>query len=223
MKPTVSSIKIRPVVHSAEIPCKMRLRRRSRRALRVLSLAALTIVMACGSGTVAIPRPRPIITTSGARIRADHEEMKVVNEWVTREQENISEDPAVLDSYVYPLTQTAIHMGPFFDITTPRGEAVLLPGSTGEVQAIVRICNKYRIKLKASSTFWSAQGFPSDENTIQLDMRRMDRILEIDEKNLFAVRFLCRHDCMGPVSPHDMLWRRYQTYRRRRLSKHYQR
>lgn len=72
----------------------MRLRRRSRRALRVLSLAALTIVMACGSGTVAIPRPRPIITTSGARIRADHEEMKVVNEWVTREQENISEDPS---------------------------------------------------------------------------------------------------------------------------------
>ena len=30
-------------------------------------------------------------------------------------------------------------------------------------------------------------GYPNDENTIQLDMRRMDRVLEIDEKNMFAI------------------------------------
>jgi hypothetical protein len=94
MKPTVSSIKIRPIVHPAEIPCKLRLRGPSRWALRVLSLAALGLVMACGSSTVSVPRPRTIVTYSGARIRADHEEMKVVNEWVTREQRNISEDPS---------------------------------------------------------------------------------------------------------------------------------
>ncbi|MFZ0448517.1 MAG: FAD-binding oxidoreductase [Desulfatiglandaceae bacterium] len=99
----------------------------------------------------------------------------------------ICDDPAVLDSYSYPLTQTAIHMGPFFDIYTPRGEAVLMPGNAKEVQAIVRICNQYKLKLKASSTFWSAMGYPSGKNTIQLDMRRMDRIIEIDEKNMFAV------------------------------------
>ncbi|UCB45788.1 MAG: FAD-binding oxidoreductase [Spirochaetota bacterium] len=101
--------------------------------------------------------------------------------------ENISDDPAVLDSYRYSLAHTAIHLGPFFDTFTPRGSAVLLPGSTEEVQAIVKLCNKYRIKFKASSTFWSAQGYPSEDNTIQLDMRRMDQILEIDEKNMFAV------------------------------------
>lgn len=100
---------------------------------------------------------------------------------------NISDDPAVLDSYRYSLAHTAIHLGPFFDTYTPRGAAVLLPGSTEEVQAIVKLCNKYKIKFKASSTFWSAQGYPSEDNTIQLDMRRMDRILEIDEKNMFAV------------------------------------
>ncbi len=100
---------------------------------------------------------------------------------------NISDDPAVLDSYRYSLAHTAIHLGPFFDTFTPRGEAVLLPGSTEEVQAIVMLCNKYKIKFKASSTFWSAQGYPSGDNTIQLDMRRMDRVLEIDEKNMFAV------------------------------------
>jgi hypothetical protein len=101
--------------------------------------------------------------------------------------DNISDDPAVLDSYRYSLAHTAIHLGPYFDTFTPRGEAVLLPGSTEEVQAIVKLCNRFKIKFKASSTFWSAQGYPSGENTIQLDMRRMDRILEIDEKNMFAV------------------------------------
>jgi glycolate oxidase len=100
---------------------------------------------------------------------------------------NISDDPAVLDSYRYSLAHTAIHLGPFYNTFTPRGAAVLLPGSTEEVQAIVKLCNKYKIMFKASSTFWSAQGYPSEEDTIQLDMRRMDRILEIDEKNMYAV------------------------------------
>ena len=96
-------------------------------------------------------------------------------------------DPALLDSYRYPLSHTAIHLGPYYRVYTPRGEAVLLPGSTEEVQAIVKVCNKYKIRFKASSTFWSAWGFPTDDGAIQLDMRRMDRILEIDEKNMFAV------------------------------------
>lgn len=101
--------------------------------------------------------------------------------------ENISDDPALLDSYRYPLSHTSIHLGPYYRVYTPRGEAVLLPGSTEEVQAIVKVCNKYRIRFKPSSTFWSAWGYPLEDNTIQLDMRRMDRILEIDEKNMFAV------------------------------------
>jgi hypothetical protein len=100
---------------------------------------------------------------------------------------NISDDPALLDSYRYPLSHTAIHIGPYYRIYTPRGAAVLLPSNTGEVQAIVRLCNKYRIKFKPSSTFWSAWGYPLEDDTLQLDMRRMDRILEIDEKNMFAV------------------------------------
>jgi FAD/FMN-containing dehydrogenase len=101
--------------------------------------------------------------------------------------DNISDDPAVLDSYRYSLAHTAIHLGPYYNTFTPRGLAVLMPGSTEEVQAIVKLCNTHKIKFKASSTFWSAQGYPSEDNTIQLDMRRMDRILEIDEKNMFAV------------------------------------
>jgi hypothetical protein len=102
--------------------------------------------------------------------------------------DNISEDPAILHSYTYPMATTSLHMGPCYNTFTPKGQAVLLPGNAEEVQAIVKVCNKYKIKYKASSTFWAAMGYPSeDKNTIQLDMRRMDRILEIDEKNMYAV------------------------------------
>ncbi len=96
-------------------------------------------------------------------------------------------DPAVLDSYRYSLSHTAIHLGPWYDVYTPRGAAVLLPATVEEVQEIVRLCNREKLRFKASSTFWSAQGYPSEDDTIQLDMRRMDRILDIDERNLFAV------------------------------------
>lgn len=100
---------------------------------------------------------------------------------------NISEDPLILDTYRQVMAQTASHLGPHYRVMTPRGLAVILPGSTEEVQSIVRLCNKYRIKFKASTTFWSAMGNISDDYAIQLDMRRMDRILKIDEKNLYAV------------------------------------
>ena len=101
--------------------------------------------------------------------------------------DNISGDPAMLDSYITPMCQSQHHLGPVYDSFTPRGLAVLLPGSTEEVQAIVKLCNKYGIKFKASSTFWTSRGNISDDNAITLDMRRMDRIIEIDEKTQFAV------------------------------------
>ncbi len=100
---------------------------------------------------------------------------------------NISRDPGVLDGYRYNLSHTAIHLGPHFDVLTPRGLAVLLPGSTGDVQKITKWCNRNGIKYKPSSTFWSAQGYPCDDNTLVLDMRRMDKIISIDAKNMVAV------------------------------------
>lgn len=37
--------------------------------------------------------------------------------------ENISDDPALLDSYIYPLTATSIHLGPWFRKFTPRSSS----------------------------------------------------------------------------------------------------
>ncbi len=57
-------------------------------------LGTLLVAGACAATGPVIPQPRSIVIYSGARIRPDHEEMKVVNEWVTREQQNIQEDPS---------------------------------------------------------------------------------------------------------------------------------
>jgi hypothetical protein len=102
-------------------------------------------------------------------------------------QNNISDDPALLDSYTYPLMATSLHLGPYYRVWTPRSEATILPETTEEVQAIVKLCNKYGKKVKAASTFWGGMGYPTHDNVIQLDMRRMDKIIEIDVKNQFAI------------------------------------
>ena len=68
-----------------------------------------------------------------------------------------------------------------------RFEAVTLPKNTGEVQAIVKLCNRYKIQFKASSTGWGHMCDPSSSGVIKIDLRRMDRILEINEKNMYAV------------------------------------
>jgi len=81
--------------------------------------------------------------------------------------ENISDDPAIMPAY---------HSTAF--------AAVILPGDTTEVQAIVKLCNKHKIQFGAACTDWTGV-YP--DNTIYLDMRRMNRIIEINEKNMYAV------------------------------------
>src|SRR5665647_127307 len=98
---------------------------------------------------------------------------------------NISEDPGILESYRCIVAQSSAHYGPFNHVT-PCPQAVILPGCTEEVQNIVRLCNKYKIEFKASTTFQAAMGYIGSDYAIQLDMRRMKGI-EIDEKNMIAI------------------------------------
>ncbi len=99
-------------------------------------------------------------------------------------EENITDEPATLDAYAYQFWAEFRQEGSKF---MPRAGAVVLPKDTEEVQAIVRACNRYKLKCKASSTGWGLHAAPLVEDAIQLDMRRMDRIIEIDEKNMYAV------------------------------------
>jgi glycolate oxidase len=101
--------------------------------------------------------------------------------------ENISDDPALCDSYAFQWLSETVR--PEQSKFMPRPAAVLMPGSVEEIQAIVRIGNEFKIKVKPYSTGWYFYCAPQkdEDDTLQLDLRRMDRILEIDEKNLFAV------------------------------------
>jgi glycolate oxidase len=108
--------------------------------------------------------------------------------------DNISDDPAILDSYSSNFGSELMRddvdekgFGENFGSKFHhRAEAVVMPVSTEEVQAIVKACNRYKIKFHALSNGWTPQAF-AWEGTIQLDMRRMNRILELDPKNMFAV------------------------------------
>lgn len=99
--------------------------------------------------------------------------------------ENVSREPAVLDGYAWQAFTEVV--GQTSGWCPYRPAAVVLPGDTGEVQAVVRICRKHGLQFKAMSTGWGIWNMVGGENVIQVDLRRMDRILEIDEKNMFAV------------------------------------
>jgi hypothetical protein len=66
-------------------------------------------------------------------------------------------------------------------------KAVLLPSTTEEVQSIVKLCSKHGIKVKCHSTGLGAWSNVSTDNAILLDLRRMNKIIKIDVKNLYAV------------------------------------
>lgn len=62
--------------------------------MRIGLLTSATLLAACGSGTMAIPAPRPVVIYSGARLNVDRERMEEVNRWVSEEDTNIREDPS---------------------------------------------------------------------------------------------------------------------------------
>ena len=94
--------------------------------------------------------------------------------------ENISDEPVILDGWAWRSGQAA-----FFQEFNPRFEAIVMPQSTAEVQAIVRLCNKFKLQFKASSTGWGIYCDPIGPGCIKLDLRRMNRIIEINEKNMY--------------------------------------
>jgi glycolate oxidase len=98
-------------------------------------------------------------------------------------KENISREPAVLDGYAWQSTNNDHPR----ERWVRRPIAVALPSSTGEVQAVVKVCNNHGLRFKAFSTGWGVWNGPTYDNVVQIDLRRMNRILEIDEKNMYAV------------------------------------
>jgi glycolate oxidase len=68
-----------------------------------------------------------------------------------------------------------------------RAGAVILPNSAEEVQSIIKVCNRFKIKNKAMASGWGVGNMFEGDDVLIIDLRRMNRILEIDEKNMYAV------------------------------------
>jgi len=72
----------------------------------------------------------------------------------------------------------------------PIPSAAVAPGGVEQVQAIVRIANQYRIPLWTISTgknLGYGGSAPLLGGSVVLDLKRMNRVLEIDEKNHYAL------------------------------------
>lgn len=96
--------------------------------------------------------------------------------------ENVTREPAALDCYAW---QPMINDNPEKWVARPA--AVVLPGSVDDVREIVKICGKNGLKFKAFATGWGVYSACSGDNVVQVDLRRMDKIIEIDEKNMYAL------------------------------------
>src|SRR5713226_4151345 len=87
--------------------------------------------------------------------------------------------------------------------------AVLLPNSTEQVQAIVRICHRERIPFVArgSGTGLSGGALPV-ENGIVISLARMNRILEVDFRNARVVvePGVINLDVTGRVAPQEYFY-----------------
>ena len=90
----MSRLKISSRTHVARRPTTPLGAVRGKSLVRTGVLALVAAAAGCAASAPVIPPPRPIVIHSGVRIRADHERMKEVNEWVTRENRNIEQDPS---------------------------------------------------------------------------------------------------------------------------------
>jgi glycolate oxidase len=93
--------------------------------------------------------------------------------------EYISDRPHILATYR--------HTSPQDGRKPASPDAVLLPGCVEEVQAIVKICRRYEIKYNPITSLFSAGMPPGNHLKVILSLRRMNRILEINEKDRYAV------------------------------------
>ena len=105
--------------------------------------------------------------------------IKIVGEWW------VETDPCILDSYAWQMNAELIGDTTHF---MPRAIAIVLPETTQEVSAIMKHCHRYGIQCKPMGSGQGPWNAPRKENTsIQVDLRRMDKLIKIDAKNMYAV------------------------------------
>jgi glycolate oxidase len=64
---------------------------------------------------------------------------------------------------------------------------VVLPANTRDVQTIIQIANRYRFNYIPVGTNLLPPTIPARPDTVIIDPKRMNSIVEINEKNMYAV------------------------------------
>lgn len=102
-------------------------------------------------------------------------------------KENVTNDPVMCQAYsriqwtpdgIIQREQIGLAMRPV---------CVTMPGSTEEVQAIFKIANRYLFPVIPRGTGMINSAFPNRKGTLVIDPKRMDRIIRLDVKNMYAV------------------------------------
>lgn len=97
----------------------------------------------------------------------------------------VSAAPCMMDTYSFYMNpETLVKDGGRW---TPRPVAVVMPENTEEIQKIVRLCNKTNLMTKPLSTGFHCVAAASRDRVVVLDLKRMNRIIDIDAKNQIAV------------------------------------
>ncbi len=93
----------------------------------------------------------------------------------------VSDDPAICEADTRGGAFTGI-----MDRLAVRPACSVQPQSAEEVQQITRLANSYKLPFIPTSTFFTAACAPLYENTIMMDLKRMNKY-EIDEQNMYAI------------------------------------
>ena len=99
----------------------------------------------------------------------------------------VIEDRAILETYSRFSVDTFGTIRKHMKDPTLLPACVVQPRSTEEVQSIMRLANRCRVPvIPFTNGFVAASGPPTDKPTICVHMSRMNRVLEINDRNMFA-------------------------------------
>ncbi|SHJ82607.1 FAD/FMN-containing dehydrogenase [Desulfatibacillum alkenivorans DSM 16219] len=94
-------------------------------------------------------------------------------------------DECIRDAYAVWYNSSSLN--PEREVWAPRPAAVVMPKTAGEIAKVTQFCNRHDFMIKSFSTGWIASSAAGSRKTILLDLKRMDKIIDIDAKNQIAV------------------------------------
>ena len=133
-------------------------------------------IASAGSSGKSVSRPPRLSVIAPA---AERELVEILG------RRNVSDDPAIVAGYSWATSNGG--MPSMQQLLPHRPLAIVLPSSTEEVQAVVKACVRHNIKFRAHSTGMGSFNAVTQEHVVGIDLRRMNKIVEIDARNQMAI------------------------------------